>query len=250
MGRAVAWVGRSSPKPSSGSERVSSVPATRAVLVAVVTSMVVLLGSRVSLQLEILALRHRHGFSGRTTPRWKTVHRNMGARGGIRYAYRLLWRVFVQLHWKGSVVRFPIRIRESRAGLAALLRALLVTGFVLGVASAAQARTETLRFSYRAPPEVSGFRVYIGSASRIYTRSIDIGLPAVDGDGNLSYDLQVADDETVYIAISAYNAAGEGPLSNERMRAPGSSPANQPASSADEDVPERPGKPMVISPVP
>jgi hypothetical protein len=96
------------------------------------------------------------------------------------------------------------------------------------MASAAQARIETLRWSHPSLSDVSGFRVYIGSGSRTYTQVFNAGLPPANPDGTFSFDLQVVDDATVYVAVSAYNSAGESPLSNEGLRAPPVTPTATP----------------------
>jgi hypothetical protein len=115
-------------------------------------------------------------------------------------------------------VPFYIRILENSARLAVLC----ITGLALGVASTAQARIETLRWRHDVPPEVSGFRVYVGSAPNTYTQVVHAGLPPLNTDGTRSYDLQVADEATVYVAVSAYNSVGESDLSNEQTCAPAS----------------------------
>jgi hypothetical protein len=129
-------------------------------------------------------------------------------------------------------VPFFIRILENSARLAVLC----IAGLALGVASAAQARIETLRWLHSAPPEVSGFRVYVGSAPNTYTQVVPAGLPPLNSDGTRSYALQVADEATVYVAVSAYNSAGESDLSGEQMRAPASSGACTPLDCDDSNA--------------
>ncbi len=58
-GRAAAWAQSPPPTPLSGGDSVVSVPTMRAVLVALVVALVSVLRSRVSLHLEVLALRHQ-----------------------------------------------------------------------------------------------------------------------------------------------------------------------------------------------
>jgi hypothetical protein len=129
-------------------------------------------------------------------------------------------------------VPFFVRILESSARFAVLC----IAGVALGMPSAAQARIETLRWSHEVPPEVTGFRVYVGSRASTYTQVISAGLPRLDWDGTRSYDLQVADDATVYVAVSAFNSAGESDLSNEQMRAPASSGGCTPLDCDDSNA--------------
>ena len=79
----------SPPKPLSGSDSVSSVAAMKAVLIALATSMVALLRSRTSLQLEILALRHQ-----------LAVLQGSRGRPRLKPADRLLW-VWLSRTWSG-----------------------------------------------------------------------------------------------------------------------------------------------------
>jgi hypothetical protein len=128
-------------------------------------------------------------------------------------------------------VSFFIRISEKIAGLAVLG----VAGLVLGAAPAAQARVETLRWQHPSPGDVTSFRVYLGSRSGRYTQVINAGRPARSG-RTFSFDVQVGDDATVYVAVSALNSAGEGPLSNEQRRAPGSPPQDSPPPPPQDPV--------------
>ena len=79
----------SPPKRLSGSDSVSSVAAMKAVLIALATSMVALLRSRPSLQLEILALRHQ-----------LAVLQGSRGRPRLKPADRLLW-VWLSRTWSG-----------------------------------------------------------------------------------------------------------------------------------------------------
>lgn len=113
---------------------------------------------------------------------------------------------------------------------------------VLFAAGIAQARTETLVWDYSASAtiEFAGFEVLSGPSSRNYTQVIDVGMSPLSG-GAHSYDLSVADDATVYIAVRAYALDGSSSaLSNERVRsAPGSSspPPSEPPPSEPSPLP-------------
>jgi hypothetical protein len=125
--------------------------------------------------------------------------------------------------------------------MSARLALLGLAGLVLGAASAAQARIETLSWRHSSPADVTGFRIYVGSRSGRYTQVINAGLPGRSG-RTFSFDLEVGDNATVYVAVSALNSAGEGPLSNEQQRAPGSAsqspspPPQDPAASGSGDA--------------
>jgi hypothetical protein len=88
-GRAAAWARRSPPAPPRSGDGGSTVPAMRAVLVATVVAMVSVLRSRVSLHLEVLALRHQ-----------LAVLQEVGRRPRPKPADRLLW-VWLSRTWSG-----------------------------------------------------------------------------------------------------------------------------------------------------
>jgi hypothetical protein len=98
------------------------------------------------------------------------------------------------------------------------LRAVACSALLLGLASAASARTEQLRWQHPNPSAVAGFKVYVGNAPGVYQTTLDVGMPTASG-GVFSYSLQVPDPNTVYVAVSAYGPTGlEGAKSNERQR--------------------------------
>jgi len=106
-------------------------------------------------------------------------------------------------------------LRRSSGMLARAALALLVLGF----ASGAEARVETLVWEHPNPDEVAGFKLHYGTASGSYTEVLDVGLQPQASDGSFSHDLSVADDLTIYVAVSAYAFDGRAsPLSNERVR--------------------------------
>src|SRR5207247_376546 len=92
---------------------------------------------------------------------------------------------------------------------------------------------------------VTGFKLYWGLASRSYTSSLNVGLPAQDLSGAYYYDLVVADGDTIFAAVSAINAIGESPKSNEIMRAGitsggGSPPPPSPPPPSSSTKPDAP----------
>lgn len=95
----------------------------------------------------------------------------------------------------------------------------LVLAAAVLAAPAAEAREELLRWSY---PDgaIDGFHVLVGTASRSYDTTLDVGIPARTADGAYQVTISVADDATIYAAIAAYDVEGQSPLSNERMRVP------------------------------
>jgi hypothetical protein len=106
-----------------------------------------------------------------------------------------------------------MRLRRS-IGMAGL-------GAVVGIlaASPADARTERIRWKYPAPDLVSGFHIHVGAASREYDQVIDAGKPTANANV-YEYQLEVADDAVVFVAISAYAAEGESRLSNQVKHKP------------------------------
>jgi hypothetical protein len=62
---------------------------------------------------------------------------------------------------------------------------------------------------------VDGYRVHVGSAPGSYTSVVDLGAVTPDASGVGHASVTLADGQDHYVALSAYNAAGESPLSNE-----------------------------------
>lgn len=56
---------------------------------------------------------------------------------------------------------------------------------------------------------VSGYKVYVGEAPRLYTRTLNVGAVTSSTVSNLTVG------RTYYFAVAAYNSAGESPPSNE-----------------------------------
>lgn len=67
------------------------------------------------------------------------------------------------------------------------------------------------------PPSgvVEGYRVRLGGAPSLYQQIIDLGVVPVDPDGIGRATLTLDSASAYYIALTAYNSAGESPLSNE-----------------------------------
>jgi hypothetical protein len=136
------------------------------------------------------------------------------------------------------VARFAVR----PDGLArrSLRIAPLAVALFLMVSTVASARTETLRWTHNAPSNVAGFVVYYGLSSGNYGTVIDVPPLQPDTLGNFTFDIDVPDDATVYVAVTAYDGAGlESGYSNEGIRSPGSS-TTDPASG-------KPGTPYVVT---
>jgi hypothetical protein len=116
-------------------------------------------------------------------------------------------------------------------------------GLALAAASAADARSVTLRWRFAAPERAAGFRVHVGSAPGVYTHTIDVGKPAPDAEGVYRVSIEVPDQEPTFLAVSAYGERGEeSARSNETLRAPepaaGEAGARQRLGA--------PGKPRVV----
>jgi hypothetical protein len=91
---------------------------------------------------------------------------------------------------------------------------------MLSIPTVADARTEVLRWQNADPnpDRINGFVVYYGPESRLYDASIDIGWPLPTAERVFSYDLEVEDDATVYVAVTAYDGELESVFSNEQIR--------------------------------
>jgi hypothetical protein len=115
----------------------------------------------------------------------------------------------------------------------------LLVAATFAFSSTVLARTETLRWIHPDRASVSGFRVYAGPQAGALVLVEDLGLPSVPGDGIYSYDLpNVGDQDTVFVAVSAYNSTEEA-FSQVKERAPDASvpPPDPP------DVPDPPDGP-------
>ncbi len=69
--------------------------------------------------------------------------------------------------------------------------------------------TATLRWNAVTGTTVSGYKVYVGEAPRLYTRTINVGTATSSTVSSLTVG------RTYYFAVTAYNSAGESAPSNE-----------------------------------
>jgi hypothetical protein len=102
------------------------------------------------------------------------------------------------------------------------MRTVLLGGLAIGLLAAGEAgaRTERLRWTHPDPGNVDRYTIYIGSASRSYGTTQDVVAPPRDGTNAFFVDITVADDATVFVAVSATANGLESDLSNERRRDP------------------------------
>jgi len=145
-----------------------------------------------------------------------------------------------------------LRLRPALAGS-------LLAGALLLLASPALARSEALRWSEANPAAVSGFKVYWTTSSGPHNQSTDIGKPSPDAAGNFHHTITVPDADTLYVAITAYNASGqESGFSNLQARFPpgagntagsggnATAPASKPAPPAPAPL-GIPGRPQLVA---
>jgi hypothetical protein len=98
---------------------------------------------------------------------------------------------------------------STRAAVAALCCA-------LALAAPASARTVQVRWK-AGSAGVAGYKIYTRFTDRPYTEGKDVGLPALE-DGVHRVEIEVSDTDATWVAISAYDQAGnESPRSNERL---------------------------------
>jgi hypothetical protein len=72
------------------------------------------------------------------------------------------------------------------------------------------ATTSTATLTWNAASgTVSGYKVYVGEAPRLYTRTINVGAATSSTVSNLTVG------RTYYFAVTAYNSVGESAPSNE-----------------------------------
>ena len=109
----------------------------------------------------------------------------------------------------------PHRSLVFRSVVSLLFTALV--GAVL-LPSVASARIESLRWEETTASSAVGFRVYTRATTGAYSSPVFDGMPTPDSAGIYQFDLALPDDETVVVAVTAYDAAGlESVLSNERQ---------------------------------
>ena len=120
-------------------------------------------------------------------------------------------------------------------------RALLALVATVLLASAAQARTEILRWQHGNPGEVARFTVHVGTSSGVYTQTIDVGKPSPQN-GVYTASVTVGDTADVFVAVSARGTNGlTSAPSNERFRAaPSGPPPTTPLG--------QPGRPTLVAP--
>ncbi len=92
--------------------------------------------------------------------------------------------------------------------------------FATGLAGAAEARQETVRWTQDLDNEVAAFHILVGStpgSADLLNQSI--GVPTPDSNGVYSYTLDVDSDATLYVRMTALNSeAVPSPASNEIAR--------------------------------
>jgi hypothetical protein len=96
----------------------------------------------------------------------------------------------------------------------------LVAGFALLAApqaGSAYERVHTLRWTQPDGGTPDGYAVSLGSRSGEYGESRDLGAVSAGGDGVRRADLVLEAFQDYYVVLTAYNAAGRSPYSNEVM---------------------------------
>jgi hypothetical protein len=124
---------------------------------------------------------------------------------------------------------------------------ILLSALLLAAADSA-ARTERVRWTHPNSSTVDFFRVYSGPSSRSYTEQVDVSEPAVGSDGVFFVDLEVPDEATVYIAMTAHADGIASLLSNERVRnAASTDPGGSPEPTPEPEPEPDPGDPPPTS---
>lgn len=93
--------------------------------------------------------------------------------------------------------------------------ALLAT---LLVASAAQARTELIRWGHDDPDSVDFFRIHYGPAPGVYDQTVDLTSWTTVNPVTFIATIEVPDADTIYMAMTAHSGGVASPYSNEKMR--------------------------------
>jgi hypothetical protein len=70
--------------------------------------------------------------------------------------------------------------------------------------------------TWRGGAEAAGYIVHWGTASHVYTSSLDVGDPPPAADGSVTFVVELDPTDTYYFAVTSYSAAGlESAFSNE-----------------------------------
>jgi hypothetical protein len=93
-----------------------------------------------------------------------------------------------------------------------------VAVFCCALALSAPASARTVEVRWKAgSARVAGYKIYTRFTDRPYAEGKDVGLPTLD-DGVHRVEIEVSDTDATWVAISAYDQAGnESPRSNERL---------------------------------
>jgi len=123
------------------------------------------------------------------------------------------------------------RFRRARGRIGAA--GALAAAFGL-LAQPAGARIETLRWQHPDAQTVDGFRVYTRSVDGGYGDPLFDGKPLADSAGVFAFALNVADDATVVVAVTAYTGSVESVRSNEKQldRLASTGPAPDPSRTS------------------
>jgi hypothetical protein len=114
----------------------------------------------------------------------------------------------------GTIRRISIVLARSFIPAMAIL--------MLGYAGRADARSETLRWQHPNPGTVSSFKVYVGSVSGgVDVLVQSLGKPTPDGSGVYTATISVADGATVYVTLTALDAAAAESVRSNEILLPG-----------------------------
>ena len=98
----------------------------------------------------------------------------------------------------------------------------------LGTASAAHARSETIRWSQSQPGLIASFQIRWGEASGSYPNVVEVGLPVPDSSGVYSHTLEVPEGAVYVVARSRDLAGYYSTFSNEKVLSSSSQPPPPP----------------------
>jgi hypothetical protein len=105
-------------------------------------------------------------------------------------------------------------LRLMPATRVAVASVLLLLGSL--AASDVHAATKTVRWSHPNVSNVSGFKIVVGPSSRAYDSTFNVGMPSA-GSGTYEATVNLPDGRENYVAVVAYNIAGDSTPSNEAV---------------------------------
>jgi hypothetical protein len=119
----------------------------------------------------------------------------------------------------------------------------MTVGLVAPTSASAALTEYRVRFEPSSTPAAVGYTLHVGTSSRNYTADFDLGSPPVSG-GTIVYALDLEDSVDLYMAVRAYDGAGDPSAFSNEMRVEATPPLDESPpidDSATAPAPSDPG---------